>query len=321
MFRYLTPAILFPLSLAASPFSWHDSEGKHLDLHFQDRPLIRYVYEAIDRSSEERRVETYKPFVHVFDAADTGEFLTKGPGGKFTHHRGIYYGFSRCSYVDSDGEKHSGIDTWHCKELAAQIHREFTAQETTEDGASFTAQIGWIDSKGNIFAKETRTHHFSTDGDQLIVDFESSLVPTGQSLKLDGDPQHAGFQFRAHNDVHDHTKDQTYYIRPASGVGKPGQTINWSKDNDTEATRDVPWKAMSFVLRDRRHTVAYLDHPRNPKPARYSERDYGRFGSYFVAEATPESPVAVKYRLVIAPDEATEASISDLHETFLKSNP
>ena len=52
-----------------------------------------------------------------------------------------------------------------------------------------------------------------------------------------------------------------------------------------------------FVLDGQRYTVVYLDHPKNPKEARFSERDYGRFGSYFVADATEKRPVDVDYRL------------------------
>ena len=51
--------------------------------------------------------------------------------------------------------------------------------------------------------------------------------------------------------------------------------------------------------------VVYLDHPDNPKPARSSERDYGRFGSYFVADVTKDKPLKVKYRLWIQPGEMT----------------
>ena len=40
----------------------------------------------------------------------------------------------------------------------------------------------------------------------------------------------------------------------------------------------------------------YLDSPSNPKPARYSERAYGRFGSYFETDVTEDMPLNVKYR-------------------------
>ena len=53
---------------------------------------------------------------------------------------------------------------------------------------------------------------------------------------------------------------------------------------------------MSFVL-GKRYTVAYLDHPKNPKEARYSEREFGRFGSYFEYTIDEGKPLTVSYRL------------------------
>lgn len=302
---------------ARAEFEWIDTEGKYVDLKNNGRSVARYVYEGIDESTPERREETYKPFCHVYQWGSDDAFITKGPGGKFTHHRGIYYGFSKCSYTDAEGETHKNIDTWHCRQ-AYEIHREFLKQEAGEDSASFTAAIDWIDNEGNVFVKEERTMTFSMKDKDLVVDFSSTLTPTVPSVKFDGDPQHAGFQFRANNDVNDKTAKQTYYIRPKSGVAKPGATINWSGKNDTEATRDLPWKGMCFTLDKDKYTVAYLDHPKNPKPARYSERDYGRFGSYFVADATPEKPLSVKYRLRIRKGEMTPEEIAALSESFVK---
>ncbi len=54
---------------------------------------------------------------------------------------------------------------------------------------------------------------------------------------------------------------------------------------------------MSFVLGNQRYTVAYLDHPGNPKEARFSEREYGRFGSYFEYTIEKDKPLTVNYRL------------------------
>jgi hypothetical protein len=48
-----------------------------------------------------------------------------------------------------------------------------------------------------------------------------------------------------------------------------------------------------------RFTVCYLDSPNNPKPARFSERDYGRFGSYFEYDLKPEESFSVNYRVWI----------------------
>jgi hypothetical protein len=74
---------------------------------------------------------------------------------------------------------------------------------------------------------------------------------------------------------------------------------------------------MSMVVEDRRYTVANLDHPQNPKEARFSERDYGRFGSYFAAKVTPEQPLNVNYRYWVQPGEMTPDQIAKLSDEFV----
>lgn len=307
-------AAFFP-GFTEAEFSWKDEPGKYLDLTFKTRSIARYVYEPVDESSKERREETYKPYCHLYQWWSRDQFLTKGPGGKFTHHRGIYYGFSRISYTDAEGEKHEKVDTWHCRQ-AAQEHQEFTALSAGADSASLTSKIDWLGNDGKVFAIEDRTMTFSLKGSDVVVDFESTLTPTVASLRLDGDPQHAGFQFRAHNSVFETAAKATYYIRPETGAGKPGVTINWSAKNDTEQTRDLPWKGMAVRMKDKTYTIAYLDSPSNPKPARYSERDYGRFGSYFATDVTAEEPLSVRYRLVVRQGEMTPQEIETLSTEF-----
>ncbi|MCB1078674.1 MAG: PmoA family protein, partial [Verrucomicrobiae bacterium] len=115
----------------------------------------------------------------------------------------------------------------------------------------------------------------------------------------------------------DVTSKETYYIRPGTGKDAPGKTINWDAKNDSDATKNLAWKAMSFVAGGDRYTVVYLDRPTNPKPARFSERDYGRFGSYFVSEATSEKSLEVAYRLVIQKGERTMEDCEALSASFL----
>jgi len=62
--------------------------------------------------------------------------------------------------------------------------------------------------------------------------------------------------------------------------------------------------------------AAYLDHPDNPKPAYYSERNYGRFGSYFVAEAEEGETIGANYRLWIQPGEMEVDEVAAHAETF-----
>lgn len=312
--KRLTALILPFLTIAfvaADEFSWHDTEGKHLDLKKGDRLVIRYQYEPIDESTPERRHDTYKPFHHVYDWEGKAP-ITKGPGGKFPHHRGIYYGFSRCSYTDESGKTFNKIDTWHCKK-AHQVHRRIMQMEADGDSANMMSLIAWISDDGVEFANEKRTLSFSyNDKGDLVVEFFSFLMSTFPKMKVDGDPQHAGFQFRASNEVAASTSKQTYYIRPGTGKAEPGKTINWSAKTDNDSTRNLPWKAMSFVTGGDRYTVLYIDSEDNPKPARYSERDYGRFGSYFAKEFTSDDPLIVRYKLVIRKGEMTPEEIESL---------
>lgn len=313
----LLPALV-AVSAVRADFAWTDAEGKHLDLLHDDKPIARYVYEALDESTPERREETFKPFCHLYfhQWNHYGHLLTKGPGGKFTHHRGVFYGFNQIAYTDSAGKRHEKVDTWHCRK-AHQVHRRFTAQEAGAKAAHFTSEIDWIGDDGAPFATESRTMRFSLDGPDVVVDFESTLTPKVAELRLDGDPQHAGFHFRAHDDVNDLTQNATYFIRPG-GIGQPGTSINWSERTDDEQTRDLPWKAMCITLRDTQVTLVYLDHPDNPKPARASERSYGRFGTCFAATVKREEPLTVRYRLVVHPGEyKTPEEVAKVGDAYL----
>ncbi|MEM7603117.1 MAG: DUF6807 family protein [Verrucomicrobiota bacterium] len=270
----------------------------------------------MDETSKERRNETYKPYCHLYQWWSRDAFITKGTGGKYPHHRGIFYGFSRISYTDDAGADHEKVDTWHCRQ-AAQVHREFSTLEADSKQATLTSVIDWLGNNQKPFAIEERTLTFSMKQQDVVIDFTSMLTPLVASIRLDGDPQHAGFQFRASQSVFDESAKATSYIRPETGVGKPGVTINWTSKTDNEQTRNLPWKGMAFRLKDKTYTVAYLDSPANPKPARFSERDYGRFGSYFSTEVTRESPLTVNYRLVVRQGEMTSEEIAKLSSEFI----
>jgi hypothetical protein len=294
--------------LMAQTYRWVDEPGKHRDLYHGERPVLRYVYEPLDTSSAAARERTYKPFHHVY-AFDGKDFITKGPGGRFTHHRGIFYGFSRNTYTRPDGST-GRADTWHASGKAFQQHLEFLAQEATADQARLRTAIAWHGEQGEQFAREERELRVWHDAeDRLLIDFASTITTSFPQVRFDGDAQHAGFQFRAHDEVASDTASQTYYLRP-DGIAPPGATRNPSNNPSPDRAEDVlcmneAFKGMSFVVRGERYTVAYLDRPDNPKPAWYSERDYGRFGSYFITEITPAQPLTVRYRLVIQKGEMT----------------
>jgi len=98
------PAILL-LAISAhaeetqAGFSLRDQPGEHLDVLSNGKTLARYMY-AHDPSTKESRTVTYKPYLHVFDK-DGAVPITKGPGGLFPHHRGIFVGWNSISRSNS----------------------------------------------------------------------------------------------------------------------------------------------------------------------------------------------------------------------------
>jgi hypothetical protein len=273
-------------------FSWRDHPGELTELHFGDRRVVRYHYRALDETSKASRERTYKVFHHLF--SPKGDVLTTGglsddPNVHSPHHRGIFFGFNRISY--GNGQT---ADTWHCTNGVYQSHERFLANEAGPILGRHRMVIGWHGQDKKIFAEEVRELTvYNVPGGQLS-EFASRLNTKAGPVKLDGDPQHAGVQFRTDNEVFAKTSDQTIFVRP-DGVGKPGQTRNW-ESSTRKGPVNLPWNAMSFVLKSKRYTVAYLDHPKNPKEARFSEREYGRFGSYFEYTLEKDKPLIVTYR-------------------------
>lgn len=296
---------------AAKTFSWNDTAGKHTDLTYDGRPVLRYMYAALDESSKDARHATMKPYHHVFDPATGKTLLTKGPGGLFPHHRGLFFGFNRISYGEGGKQK---ADTWHCNNGEFTGHQGFTSQEAGPVLGRHLANINWFGQKADLFATEQREMTaYSLPGGTLI-EFASRLKSEVGPVKLDGDPQHAGFQFRATQEVPDKTKDQTYYLRP-DGKGEPGKFRNWPGD---KGHVDLPWNALSIVVGDQRYTVAMLDRPQNPKEARFSERDYGRFGSYFEYELDENKPLELNYRVWVQEGEMDVAGVQRLADDFVE---
>ena len=171
----------------ADGFAWLDTPGQFTELRFDGRPVLRYMYQALDPA---KREETYKVYHHLYDLA--GNRVTKGPGGQYTHHRGLFFAFNRVTY--GAGKK---ADVWHCSGDAYQSHEKFLAQDVGPVLGRHRLEIAWHGVGKEVFAVEERElTAYRVPGGQLI-EFAARLKPLLPPLKLDGDPQHAGFQFRA----------------------------------------------------------------------------------------------------------------------------
>ncbi len=273
----------------AESFAWADSSKgkiKSMDLRLGDRPVLRYMYTPFNRGDIEL---TKKPFHHVF-APDGSRTITQGVGGKkFPHHRGVYFGYSKCKV---DGQSY---DTWHAHKGEHEVHKKVIREITGPVVGGHVVQIHWCDRQGKPFVNETRTllAYRQSDGN-LLIEFDSTLEPTRGPVRLDGDRQHAGVQFRAAGEVAENEKG-TRYLRPAKWAKlKPEEQCN------TGEHRDLPWNAIQFSLDGQGYTVAYLTDPKNPGDAGFSERLYGRFGEFFPWDLRQDHPLSVRYRWWVA---------------------
>jgi hypothetical protein len=297
-----------PARIGNPVFSWHDTGGKFTELRYQGQPVLRYVYRPLDDTTKEAREETYKVFHHLFDPSGK-RLVTKDSGGLYTHHRGLFYGFRKVRYGDG-----IEVDTWHCTGDTYQAHERFLGQEGGRVLGRHRVAITWHGKNKEAFARETREVTVFHIPGGTLVEWVSRLETLGGPIQLDGDPQHAGFHFRADNEVAEKTKDKTIFTRP-DGRDQPGKTRNWP---EVKSHVNLPWDAMTFVLGGTTYTAAYLDRPDNPKEARFSERDYGRFGSYFVREVTADKPLTVRYRIWLQEGPMSVAEIAARSADFVE---
>ena len=269
-------------------FSWKDTKGEYLDLLYDGRRVTRYMY-GYDTSSEQRIFETYKVLHHAFD--EKGEkLLTNGPDGekpysksvKYPHHRGMYIGWNRLTIAGKS------YDTWHMSKGVAQVHQKFLEQKADEKKAVSTALIHWKGGDGKVLIEEKRktTVHRPGVGTILLLDFETELKAVSGEVFLNGDPEHAGFQYRPHDDV-------------ATGPADVKAKYVFHKDGiDPKKDKDLPWVAMSYGLNGKRYSVQYISHPDNPDDAVYSAyRDYGRFGEFFKHTIPAGETLKLRYRI------------------------
>jgi hypothetical protein len=315
----------------ARQFVWTERKGEYQELTWwdqgQQRPVLRYLNRPYDDSSADARNKSYKVFHHLFNP-EANRFVTNGGQTDphddpkqllYPHHRGLMFGFNKVTYNDN-----KTADTWHCppaNKNKSENHVEHMGNLFKDAGpvlGRHRVRIAWHGSKKDIFAEEEREVTVYAVPGGTLVDFAAMLKTTDGKVILDGDPQHAGFQFRASNDiVTQKTQGMTYYVRP-EGKGEPGKTINWeAKKPLVKGTVNAPWKAMSFVLDGKRYTVAYLDDPKNPGEHRYSERDYGRMGCYFKYELTRDHPLLVHYRVWLQNGEMTIPEVAALQTAFV----
>jgi hypothetical protein len=214
----------------------------------------------------------------------------------------LFFGYNNITY----GENRRA-NTWSGQNTP-QVHADFLAEEAGPVLGRHLVAVEWRGSDGEAYLNEKReVAVFNTPGGTLI-EFASQLTTAGGKVRLDGNAPHAGFQFRADQEVAEGTEKLTCYLRP-DGKGELGQA--------RAKAFDLPWDAISFVLAGDRYTVVYIDRPENPKPAEYNERTYGRFGSFCPYELDDGKDLTVKYRVWVQDGEMTVESATALSNDFV----
>ncbi|MDA1212142.1 MAG: PmoA family protein [Planctomycetota bacterium] len=292
-------------------FRWNEATPGELLLSYGEQPVLQYQY-AFDTSNDETTHNTYKVYHHLFGPG-TGTLLTKGPGGLYTHHRGLYIGWNK---TETDGKSY---DFWHCANGAHLRHEKIIEQEGNENHGSMTTEIHWNDADGNAVIIEERkvtiTPHTIDGAPAWQVDWQTTLHGQKPEIKLHGDRQHAGFQYRAAQSVAD--SNGARYIRPE---GFPEQPEAFEVDDSGDPPRHINlgWTAMTSEIEGKRYTVEYFEDPTSPKPRLFSERPYGRFGAYFPTMLMQDEPLTLHYRLIVTTgDTPKREEIQDRYDEFV----
>lgn len=258
-------------------FTFRHRPGDQVEVLYQGDPVASYQY-ALDTSTKERRHDTYKPFLHILDPK-TGAPITKGPGGRFTHHRGVFVGWNR---IQLNGRRH---DLWHMKN-ALQKHLSFAALEATEDEARIEAKIDWALDDGAALIHETRAMRFRPSAVGFVaVRLTTELWAAQPGVVLSGDPEHAGVQYRPANEI---KSQETVYAFPRA-------------DADPKKDRDYRWVGQTHAIGEEVYSVIHMNHPSNPKGVRHSAyRDYGRFGAFLESPLSTDQPLRLTFQFLIA---------------------
>jgi len=283
--RYVARINTANLPAVAQQFRFEDTPAKYLDCLFGNRPVYRYVYEF----DPKRFHDTFKPFHHVYDFGGTS-FITKGPGGHDSHHRGMYIGWSQVKV----GSKTHNL--WAMSDKSYQQHVKFVDRESSAGPvlARRVAIIDWKNPDGQPLVRERReTVVYKQPRERHLFDMMFRLETLGGVVDMPGaNLHHAGFQFRAANEVAYH-RSSTRYVIP-----RGSRRINDSVNG--------PWCVQSPVVLEKRYAIQHMDHPSNPGPTVYSTRQYGRFGAFFPTSLEPGKPVQCQYRITVSPVKGRE---------------
>ncbi|MDZ4859069.1 MAG: DUF6807 family protein [Candidatus Hydrogenedentes bacterium] len=274
----------------------HKSE--YTELGFNKIPWIRTLTPVYDTANSE---ETYKVFTHILDF-EGKEPLTKGAGGKFTHHRGMFIGWKDTLAGEVD------YDTWHMSN-SIQKHVKWLESKAIGDVAWQQQQIDWCALEGKPLIREIRRIGLAHGEDNTrVYDFQSELTSLAGAIQLKGDLQHAGMQVRLAQEVAEH-EQTTEYILPAAAVSGEDDKVTggW-------------WACCNTEVGGKRYWVIHMTHSSTCADVPvYSIRKYARFGAFW--EPTLEEGKSQKYsfRIIVSEKPLDQAACQARYDDYTKT--
>jgi hypothetical protein len=224
---------------------------------------------------------TYKPY-HEFFASDGRTLITKGAGGDFPHHRGLFVGWNQTRAAGKS------YDFWHCR---AGVHQQRIggSSRLTPCFAESVDFIEWRGADDRAIVLERRTlTTWCVSPLQTVFDLELGLASAvGGDVVLDGDPQHAGVQLRLAQEVHDRATATVYALDPRA-VDRGNDT--WAECRFAQVRVEVGGHAVA---------VTHALDASWPADALYSTRAYGRFGATTRIRLEPNRETILSTRLVL----------------------
>lgn len=279
------------------------ADDKTIDLTIGGVPWAKTVITPYDDSSKESREETYKVYTHLMDFAGK-EPITKGAGGQYTHHRGLFIGW-RVTTVDD-----KKFDTWHMTDCYQQYAGPMTLRSEGDAKVhGMGIRVEWRGNDGTKIFDEERTIFASSGGEGMrVFDFTSVLTAPETDVTLRGDSHHAGMQVRLSNEVHDRQKE-TVYLLPES-----------AKRIDNDEVENAWWAVCNATIGGKQYSVMHMTPPSNPTGIKlYSIRPYARFGAFFEPDVKKGEPLTLTYRIVVSEKPIDAAKAKDLYKEYVSS--
>lgn len=245
----------------------------------------------------DRAEDTYKVYTHVYNFAGT-EPITKGVGGKFTHHRGLFIGWKDTLVGGTD------YDTWHMPNCY-QRHAKWAGFPTKGTGIWQIEHIDWCALDGKPFITEVRSiGAWPHKSGARVIDFVSELTSRAGTIQLKGDLQHAGMQIRMAQEVAEH-EDTTSYVLPQGAATEPDDKVTGAW-----------WACCNCSIGGKTYSVIHMTHPSLGQVPVYSIRKYARFGAFWEPTLEEGKPQSYAFRVVVSETPLDQDACQRLYDAY-----